>query len=102
MKDTAIAFSTARYRHSREQVGKRIRKWRECMLRDFRGEAPAPLKPSLHLSDLFQVSVVHQQPVEVLQNTRRNMLAVFYLQYSLTNPLPELPKFLSAGRELRR
>jgi len=72
------------------------------MLRNLRSEVPASLKPSLSLSDLLQVRVVQKQPVEVLQNTRRNMLALFSLQYSLTNPLPELPKFLNAGRELRR
>src|SRR5262245_16004130 len=27
---------------------------------------------------------------------------MFHVQYSLTNPLPELPKFLNSGRELRR
>ena len=50
----------------------------------------------------LQVRVVHKQPVEVFQNTRRNMIAIFHLQYRLPNPLPELPKFLSTGREPRR
>jgi len=72
------------------------------MLRDFRFEASAPLKTSLHLSDLFQVRVVHEKPVEAFQNTRRNMLAMLQLQYSLANPLAELPKYLNPGRELRR
>jgi len=102
MKYTATAFSNARYGDSRQQVRKCIRERRECMLRNLRSEVPASLKPSLPLSDLLQVRVVQEQPVEVLQNTRRNILALFSLQYSLTNPLPELPKFLNAGRELRR
>src|SRR5215831_4299709 len=102
VKDTAIAFSNARYGDSRQQVRKCIRERRECMLRNLRSEVPASLKPSLPLRDLLQVRVVQKQLVEVLQNTRRNMLALFSLQYSLTNPLPELPKFPTAGRELRR
>jgi hypothetical protein len=72
------------------------------MFRNLRSEAPAALKPSFHLSDLLHVRVVHEQPVEVSQNTQRNVLALFHLQHGLTNPFPELPKFLNAGRELRR
>jgi len=72
VKNTAIAFSNARYRYSRQQVRKRICERRECMLRDLWSEAPAPLKLSLDSSDLLQIRVVHEQPVKVVDGELQN------------------------------